>query len=266
MTEPIFVKTRYQDVGYHSYNDFWKLVELSGYSTCYVDQIDAYDPRKIYIITPLNDEWLQGWPGALARIIHFELEWRWDWRANVNEPPGVKEVWCGDKAYAQRIHADYVPLGSHAGLNELPNMPRHPYYDLCFMGYRDPARRAFLLREIAGTGLTIAPDGWGVRRSEIMLQSACMAIIHQIDKANGIAPLRMCIAAAHRLPVITEVVDDAGIFTNAFMMQCDYATLPYFLHDRIKDKDRQRFEDRGHALFDYLCHDYTFRMSIDSNL
>src|SRR6266404_2769198 len=50
--EPIFARTRYQ---YQSYSDFWRLVELSNFQTCYVDQIDL-ENDQIYITTPINGE------------------------------------------------------------------------------------------------------------------------------------------------------------------------------------------------------------------
>lgn len=53
MTEIIFVRTRYI---YDSYWDFWKLVELSNFKTCYVDEIDI-SQDAIYIVTPCNGEW-----------------------------------------------------------------------------------------------------------------------------------------------------------------------------------------------------------------
>ncbi len=53
MTEIIFVRTRHV---YDSYWDFWKLVELSGFKTCYVDEV-RMEKDYIYIVSPMNGEW-----------------------------------------------------------------------------------------------------------------------------------------------------------------------------------------------------------------
>ena len=53
MSDPIFVKTRYH---YDSYSDFWKLVELSGFKTVYIDEID-FSEECLYILSPMNGEY-----------------------------------------------------------------------------------------------------------------------------------------------------------------------------------------------------------------
>ncbi len=264
MSDVMFVKTRYQDIGYGSYVDLWRLVELSGYPVCYVDEIDAYDSTKCYIISPLNDEWLKGWPGAKARIIHLELEWRTDWRANVNEPPGVSEVWCGDKWYAAQIGARYVPIGSHPGLNEEQHSQKLIGWDVAFMGYTAPARRAKVLHEMYEAGLTIAPNAWEQERSRLLYKCACMVAIHQFDGMPTIAPLRMCIAAAHRLAVISETVYDTGLFYG--YIDCfSYAGLAHMAKVTIRNP-YNKLKEQGESLYHLLCEGYTFRHAIERAL
>lgn len=267
MSEVIFCKTRYQDIGYHSYSDFWRLVELAGYPVIYVDELDAQSDN-IYILTPLNDEWLAGWQSPRARIIHYELEWRTDWRAEVNEPPGVAEVWVCDKHYAEHIGAKYVPMGSDERLNEARSY-RHDWnnetnYDVALMAYRDPPRRQIIIQELRDRQLSIAPNAWKIERSSYLMSSRTMVHIHQTEQSNGIAPLRWCLAAAHRLPIISETVPDRGIFGYTHMMTADYHYLAGFVKQALGD--HYLLSDYASALHSLLCHEWTFRRCIEANV
>lgn len=267
MGKVIFCATDfYLNGGYGSYRDWFRLVELSGYPVIPLAQLDP-ESDNTYIVTPLNDEWLQGWQQPRARIIHYELEWRWDWRAEVDEPPGVAEVWAGDKHFADQIDARYVPIGSHPGLCEVEHWPtrnHRPLHDLAFMGYRDPARRFRLLHELIQSGVTIAPDGWGKDRSMNLLTCQCMLAIHQHDNMATIPPLRLCIAAAHKLAVISEQVADAGIFTG-LVDHFPYRDLARMAKLIVRDP-YNRLTEQGLALYDKLCVEHTFRKSIEAAL
>lgn len=261
MSDPIFCQTDfYIKGGYRSYVDFWRLVELSGFPIIPLSQLDPQSDNT-YIVTPLNDEWMHGWPDAKARIIHYELEWRWDWRADVDTPPGVSAVWTGDKYFAKQIGARYVPMGSHPGLNEWAGYNVPATYDFAFMGYKDPPRRAYMLRQMESDGLVIAPNAWGQERSRLFYKSKCMIAIHQLDNMPTIAPLRMCIAAAHKLAVISEHIEDAGIFTG-LVDHFPYQDLARMAAVIIRDP-HNRLKEQGEALYQLLCVDYTFRKFIE---
>ena len=53
MTEIRFVRTRHF---YESYQDFFRLVELSDFETIYVDELDI-SKEGVYIVCPMNGEW-----------------------------------------------------------------------------------------------------------------------------------------------------------------------------------------------------------------
>ena len=53
MPDIVFAMTRYR---YETYCDYYKVVELSGFETCYVDEID-FTRRALYIVSPLNGEY-----------------------------------------------------------------------------------------------------------------------------------------------------------------------------------------------------------------
>lgn len=265
MSEIIFCKTRYQDIGYHSYNDLWHMVEWAGYPIVYVDQLDPQSDNT-YIITPLNGEWLAGWDNPRARIIHWELEWRTDWRATADEPPGVTEVWAMDKWFAEKIGARYVPVGGDERLNELGSQyPADKRYDVALLSYQT-GRRQTITQQLMQEGLGLAPVSnlWGRQRSSTLLQSHAMVHVHQTDNMPGVASLRWCLAAAHNLPMITETVKDRGIFGYTYMVEASYDFLAAFTAHMLKDK--RQLADYAAALHDLLCREYTFRKAVDSHV
>lgn len=275
MGDVIFCKTRFQggwnestqkfEGGYASYNDFWNLVKWAGYETIYVDQLDPQSDNT-YIVTPLNDEWINGWQNPKAQIIHWELEWRWDERANWKEPPGVSRVWHIDAYFAAKFGFDYVPIGSDEKLNELGSQyPSKKRYDVALLSYQTP-RRQKVTAQLENEGLRLAPISgvWGRMRSDVLLSSECMVHVHQVENAPGIASLRWALAAAHSLPMITESVEDSGIFGYSYMRQADYDFLAKFTYYIVQDK--RRLVDYGLALHNLLCRDQTFKKVVDANV
>lgn len=263
MFEIIFAKPAHE---YGTHVDFWRLVELSGFPIIPLSEIDPQSDN-VYLYTPNNGENQNGWQNPRARIIHYALEWNLDGKDNT--PPGVTDVWCGDKAHAEKYHYKYVPLGSHPGLNEYPNLPKvseYNRYDVAFMGYKDVTRRARVLHDLYESGVRIAPNGWGQVRSADLLDSKCMIAIHQWDNLAVLPPLRMCIAAAHKLTVITETVEDAGIFQHD-IIQWPYEQLAHMTRLIVRDQYQgAMLRALGEQLFQKLCVDFTFRQSIERAL
>lgn len=267
MSDVVFVATQfYLDGGYRSYVDFFRLVELAGYPVIPLSQMDVMDASKTYIITPLNEEWMYGWPKVKARIIHWELEWRWDWRADVSEPPGVAEVWASDKLYATQIGAKYVPMGSHPDLNVFNHEPVEKIYDVAQVSYQ-VGRRQHVTAQLLKEGLVLAQNEglWGVERSAVLRQSRVMVHVHQHETAPGVAPLRWCLAAAHQLPIISEHIPDRGIFGYSHMLMSSYNFLPQFTAMTIRDS-YHRLNDFGMALHNLLCRELTFLRSVEAAL
>jgi len=144
----VFAKTRYH---YDSYTDFWTLVELSQFETCYVDEIDISKPR-VYIVCPMNGEYdphLNNQVGKPhnAHLIHWCLE----------RPSGsggiyyysksnrdriynriLDDVWVSDRAMAAETMLHFVVCGSDYGLGE-PD--KNKIYDLCHMSYATDRRQ-----------------------------------------------------------------------------------------------------------------------------
>lgn len=261
MSNIYIVRTRHN---YGSYVDFFRLAELSGFPIIYVDEMLQHDSKDTtFIVTPVNGEWNTRPRGyTQGRVILYMLEWNTD--GEHNDPPSADEIWCGDKWHAEKHGYKYVPLGSHRDLNEIAGKSVNPKWDIAFMGYTAPPRRAKVLHEMYESGLNIAPNAWGIERSDYLIDSKCMVAIHQFNDMPTIAPLRMCIAAAHRLAVISEAVQDAGIFYG-YMDYFDYDRLTHYTQLTIRNP-HNRLKERGEALYHLLCEGYTFRHSIERAL
>lgn len=266
MSDVYFARTRHH---YGTYDDLFKLAELSDFEVIYIDEIPTHDaPGKTFICSPLNGEWNQLPKGyTQGRMILYQLEWGIEGAPVI--PECVTDVWCGDLAHAEKYNYKYVPLGSHPELNEytwLPKVSQYNRYDVAFMGYKDPHRRARILHELYEAGVSIAPNGWGQVRSAALLDSKCMIGIHQWDNLQVLPPLRMCIAAAHKLTLITEEIENAGIF-QFDIIQYPYDQLSAMTRLIVKDDiNIPMLKGMGESLYQKLCCDYTFRKSIERAL
>ncbi len=257
MSNVVFAHTRY---GYDSYSDYRRLVELSGYPTCYVDEIDPYDATKCYICTPLNGEWNQGWPRATARIIHWDLEWRLEGEYPVI--PGVEEVWASDRWYANRIGARYVLFGSHQKL-ALSEFTRFDTieYDLAPMAYIY-GRREHKINELRNAGYRIAPNAWGDERDRILRRSLAFLHIHQLPGVYTVAPGRFALAAAYRLPLLAESVTDPADFKDR-VIWASYDEIVQRAYNIASEPNDLTY---GYALHDFLCVDRTFKKEVEAAL
>lgn len=256
MSEIIFALPRHE---YASYRDYYKLIELSGFQTCYIDEIQP-DSTNAYLITILNGEMPEGgYPGASARIILTDLEWHLD-----GIPPLANvEMWAADRWYAERLGARYVPMGSHPKLCA-ENTPKQDLYDVAYFGYFDGVpRRQVIRQQLIQRGVKVSPTGaWGAERHALLRNSAAFLHVHQLEGAPTIAPLRMVVAAAYALPVITETVADAGIFAK-HIAQADYGSIAYQTAVATQTQWAHDLLPKALSLNQKLCIDFTFRKSVE---
>lgn len=265
-----FVQTRtmLQPNYYDGYRDFFKLAELSGYPTCYINEVDP-SSNNTYIVTPLNGEWNHGWQGDVrAQIILWDLEWRlkesdhqWS-ESDLTIPPGVKRVWASDKWYAERITAEYVPLGSHCDLAN-PNAAEGIGWDVAPLAYRS-GRRSHAIDRMTERGLTIAPNAWGAERDTILKYSKAVVHIHQHDRVATVAPLRFAIAAAWRKPLISEDVHDAGVIGNT-VLWADYPDLCDYTAVMVR-RYPELLQRKADELHEVLCVKNSFRSFVEAAL
>ena len=264
MSNVYFVKTAHV---YESYVDYRNLVTLSGYTFIDYDEIDP-DSDNVYIFTPLSAEWSSRYPGPVkATMILWDLEFRlkessYEWPdSDLVTPPFISRVWASDKWYAARIYAEYVPLGSHAGL--VGTAQTDERYDAAVMCYIW-GRRGNVLVQAQEKGLTIAPNAWGDERDALLKASSVVLHIHQHERVNSVAPQRVAIAAAWHKPLISESVYDRGIFDTC-VLYADYAHLADYTALMVK-RYPQLLRDKADELHDKLVVSNSFRSFVEANL
>jgi hypothetical protein len=269
--EPIFARTRYR---YASYDDFWKLVELSGFKTCFVDQIDlAAD--EVYIHAPVNGETrphifhrrsiLSG--PQKARLVVFMLEKPYD-----PDSPGSVEakvraladdclkfceaVWISDRWIASLdLRWVYVELASHPAFASGPREPIQ--YDFAHMSCVTP-RREGIYQHLAAQ-FRMAPNAWGDERDRILRSTRAMLNVHQ-DNTVCLEPLRVAIAAAYRLAYLTESSPDPyPLIPGQTCSQAGYDRLKPDVSAWLTQQDLRAM---GEALYQRLCVTSNFRKGV----
>lgn len=252
----IFVKPRHD---YGSMQDYWRLVDLAGFVTIYEDEIKRDYPEDIFILTWFS---AQTPPPAdtNARWICWNLEW-----ADTPVFDNV-EYWSADKWYADAHGWKYVPVGSDKRLtDDYPYNEAPLLYDITLQMYREPQRRARAIHALRNCGLTIAPDGWGEARHQALLSSRCQVHIHQLEGAQAVSPLRFAVAAAYALPIITERLNDPGVFERC-LIQSTYDGLPEACQNWLAPNRRGVLLDFGEALYERLCVELPFKKVIEASI
>lgn len=253
---------------YDSYGDLYRLIELSGYPLIYFDEID-HSSQNCYILTVMNgDIPMEGWPHTRATIILIDGEWRlkdsgYAWpESDLVLRPGISRVWAGDKWYASRINAEYVPLGSHPGL-ALDGTADGQGWDAATLCYHS-GRRQPIIAALQEQGLSLAPNAWGDERDALLKEAKAVIHIHQHDRIPTVAPLRYALAAAYHKPLISEAVYDRGIFDGAVLF-ADKDTLPEYAALLIR-RYPALLQDKADELHDRLVVSNNFRTFIEKAL
>lgn len=221
----IFVKTRWY---YQSYTDFWKLVELSDFQTCFVDEMDLYAEDTAYIVAPMNGEWrpfVDERPNRKAKLILWNLE-RPGGSGSVAKYASdnlelvgkyLDKVVVSDRSLANLCGLDYIIMGGHPDLG-IPGMPSLKKYDLIHLSCYSNARSWMFdtpdhPKTMLLGNLTVARNGWGQDRHWSLQESRFMLNVHQ-DGFPFIEPLRFILAAEYGLPVISEASNSFFPYEN----------------------------------------------------
>lgn len=216
MSEIIFAQTRVQ---YDSYTDYRRLVELSGFPTVFIDEIDLQSDN-LYIVSPMNGEFDAHINWSIprrCRIFHWNLERPGDGTVATYKAESTRrvreykldEIIVSDKTLAKITGFRYVPLGSHIDLGT-PGLDDKKYdyiHLMCYSPHRGHFFRYPQVRtEINGCRIADSTHGlWGEERHIALQQSKMLLNVHQ-DKHVFIEPLRFALAAAYGLPIITEQI------------------------------------------------------------
>ncbi len=248
---PTFVRTRQI---YRSYADFWKLVEVSGFPTCYVDQMNLHDPSACYIMTYMNDEWLNR--TGVAHVIHWNMEFFPETESHAFRH-GIKERWSCDKAHADSEGIAYVPIGSDYRLCNGDYVTEHMAYDVAFMGCMSE-RRVRIYNVLCRQHIRVAPNLNGFEgRQYVLAQTRMVVHVHQTER-KAISPLRLAVAAAHGLPVLCETCDDPGIHADVCPF-ADYDALVEGVQLGLARNDLRFF---ARLLQQKLCERHTFEKCV----
>jgi hypothetical protein len=269
MSEIIFAKTRYQ---YDSYTDFYSLVSLSNFPTCYIDEVD-WNRDALYITAPMNGE-LKSMTIPKDRKCKIAL-----W--NLERPSGsgglqnyiednniliaegmIDQVIVSDKQLARDTGFHYVPVGGHPGLGELCD---EKIYDVVHMMCYSPRRGRWFdypnSRQYV-EGITVAPNGWGDERHKSLRHARFALNIHQ-DEYKYMEPLRFVLAACYGLPIISEDVTDWWPYVGyyqAFRLGDEVETIKRIL----RNPDYWQVVSR--ELRNWMTEEWTFRKALEAHL
>lgn len=227
-----------------------------------MDEMDLQSDNTYIFSTP-DTHWMQGWPDAKCRIIYYCFEWYLDKEKEYSNIPCI-ETWCTDKWWSDRIGAKYVPMGSHRDLNPRPLDSVDKIYDVCTL-WAGSFNRYHAEDLINRAELTRAPNGWGDERHRVLSQSRMMVCVHQNPDAKTVAPQRWALAAAYKLPVISETLADAGLLADV-TVQADLESIGEVAASWKQVNNYGKLKAKGEALYRLLCEEYTFRIGIERAL
>lgn len=220
MSETIFVKMvndqgRVRD----SYFDYWLMVEMWGYKTCTLGEID-YQSDNVYIFSPDDGNSKAAFTQPKARdrkckIILIQLEWpRWQngELTGHEKPEYVDEMWVCDKHFfdltqrfslsADALKIRYLFLGGHPQYGNPDYASRSPRWDFVHLLYVYGVRE-HKLQILHDRGFTFAPNGWGEERDYVLRHSLWGLHLQQFPMPF-IAPQRFTLFASYGLPILSD--------------------------------------------------------------
>lgn len=255
--DPVFV---FPEKAYPSYSDFRRLVELSGYRAVTFKQMDFFSRAPYIVVSP---EPLPNLSDFRASIIAWQLEYAGDYAHNYDGFTG--EVWASDKVWAEAHGAKYVLLGSHPDLGAYQyggELGKAPQYDVTLLGYMTPRRQA-IKNSLTDLRWPVDYPGHDTpERARVLHYTRLMLNVHQHDNAPYIAPQRIALAAAFKLPVLCERTADKTPM-DGHLIGADYDLLPKAAREMLAGKSLKK---RGQGLHEFLCVEHPFRKCVEEAL
>jgi hypothetical protein len=272
MNDPVFVRSGRT---YASYTDFWRLVELSGFKTVEATKADL-QKDETYIWAAFDQEFMEllgeAPPGKRrAKVVFWYLE-----RPDANLRPGMDpeetfrkavteilgwadSIWVSDRQFqVMDKRTVFSVLGSHPGLCEQEKGPSK--YDIVHMSQATP-RRALLLEELRKRSLVIGANAWGDERARTLSSAQLMLVIDRVDGLKVASALRWALAAAYRLPIVSESVQDPyPLVRNISIMTAPYGELARLVMDILPRSEL--LDEIADAAWRTLCEEWTFRKGV----
>ena len=275
---------------YGSYVDYRKLIEVSGFERCFFDEIDLTVDGTVYIVSPANFSLWQSLvryerpKRVSSKVIWWNLEDQWLPTKPISELkttethastesvlalPGVSAAWCSNRTLpSQDDRYMFVPLGSDTRLADSARGAKK--WDLCHMSYVWGRRRP--LHDLLSQRFIVAPPAFGADRDLTLSASSAMWIVHQNERRVLMEPQRFAFAAAYRLPVITEAIDDdPGVLPAPYPFErgTDYVSFDHktpneaaeFIAGWLAIPDKLR--KLGERLHERLAMEFSFRDCVE---
>jgi hypothetical protein len=242
-----------------SYEDLYKMALLSDFKIQLKDNEGPEDAH--YIACSHSDVE----PGPNRKVVFWYLERPYTYGGveslrerfkSFLESGKYLSIWVSDRKLEQELKglAKFVPVGCHPDLIK-PNV--HKDYDIVHMSYETP-RRKEVYQKIRGS---IAPNSYGENKYELIAKSKFLLNTHQSDD-KYIEPLRICLAVAAGIPIISEDSYDAypykkdGSFLEFSIEEISDAT------NNILKKEYAPFLDNALELREEVIKNYKFDNNI----
>lgn len=263
MTDIIFAKTNHH---YDSYTDLYKLMELSGFETILVSDLDI-SKEGVYITAPFNGDTeahLRNQVGKKVRRAHL-IHW------NIERPAGsagsvgqygtrqwelmgdrlFDETWVSDPTLGVETALRYVTLGSDEGLGSPSD---NKEFDFCHMSAPVPRRTGIYARF---EQTKIGPNCWPPERDEVLRKSKFALNIHQ-DIYSYQEPLRFALFAAYGLPIVSETLAYSFPYSDEYMVTAPYTQIVTRMK-QVLTEDYSKYKDMGLRTRERMTKEFRFR-------
>lgn len=231
MDQIVFVRTRWH---YASYRDYWRMVEVSGFPTCFVDEVDV-EANRVYVVCPLNGEWrpmlearMREGKKRRATLVSWTLEppvkddYLLNLRRTVDEGL-VDWIWIAYRNMAeQAAHSRilFMPFGSHEAFGQPPDGEIR--FDIVMLAYASH-RRALLVDRLEKKGVKVMLDGYFDIKWAALRTSRFMLNVHKDHGHQVYEPIRFAVGAAYGLPIISE----SCVCSDPYVAMADYYETSY---------------------------------------
>lgn len=253
MNDPVFVWPR---TPYQSYQHLHTLVELSGFPTCFIDEVD-WGSNTTYICAPFNGEIPNPLPIRNCKFVWFQIE-----RPSVHNAfkfgrEDVDDLWICDVDWSKRVGGQFFLLASHPDLGFYEPQKRWDVATNCY----ETGRRGAIFSQLRNEFL-FTPNSFNQPDIEFAA-SRCQLLPQQDDGDHSVTPLRFAIGAAYRMPLIYEA--DADIFPFT-----DGQDVLHVKYGELVDTTRRvlagNFQHIGGNLHQQLCCETNFRKEVERML